>query len=476
MADRVFCIDFGSAFTKVALRRDPGADTELLTSRVEGIGAEFCIPTVAALDRTAARLVPEFGTKAVNRTPGNGIEVYQNWKKWVFAVPEATSQSQAPPLELFLQAEETNHLASKFGVSGGQLTQLRQLVATARILTGGPGGRVVSPEAQQHTFAATLAPHFFRWLREVVLDACTRLKTTGLKFEDIPVRVTVPAFGHGKDPEGHPGSKLLTDALAKAGWRLHPDRPAVSEPYSNAVGILTKGSNVLQKSRVQLGAMFGKGPLITVLKDSAHHPAYRAVVIDVGAFTTDFAAVSLDTDGKTIDDPDVAFAVRQHSVPLGVTDLDTRVVEALPEAQGAWLRKAKSLDWEDFRRAAYGEGKGLRRAEIGVIGGPSDAAVRDSLAAFVAQLVAEVEKFCSALDPVQVQELILTGGGSAVPAVRDAVQQAAQVGGQNYAKIHALGIKKTVGSATAVSKLDEQFTRGGSALGGASLYFEKEYY
>ena len=50
MADRVFAIDFGSAFTKVALRRDPGADAELLTSPREMVGAEFCIPSVAVLD------------------------------------------------------------------------------------------------------------------------------------------------------------------------------------------------------------------------------------------------------------------------------------------------------------------------------------------------------------------------------------------------------------------------------------------
>ncbi|HJZ56003.1 MAG TPA: hypothetical protein VKE74_13635 [Gemmataceae bacterium] len=477
MAERVFCIDFGSAFTKVALRRDPGADSQLLTPQGGVDDAAFCISSTIAVDRRGTKPVAEFGARAADLRPGGGIDVHRNWKRSIFFTPAAGKPHQSP-LEALLQSDELRVLATRYGVAVGQIGYLQQLVGAAKALIAGPGGRGISAEAQQQTFASVLAAHFFHWLRQQVMTACGRLPGTGLKYEDIPVRITVPAFALTKEGDPHPGCKALTDALGKAGWPLHPDRPVVSEPYANAVGVLTKAHNVIHRSRAQLGQMFSKGPLITVLKDPAHHPAYRALVIDVGAFTTDFADVAVRPDGETIENPDVAFTVRQQSVPLGVSDLDAKVIEALPKEKGEWLRdKAPALDWEDFRRAVYSEGKGFRKAEIGLIGGPSDAdAIRDCLQAFVQQLTTEAFKFCEGLDSAGMQELILTGGGNFIPTVRDAVQQACQRNGQCFAKVHAPGLKRVAGSATLANKLDETFTRGATALGGASVYFEKDFY
>lgn len=477
MADRVFCIDFGSGFTKVALRRDPGADAELLSPR--GARADemaFCIPSLAVVDRTAARMVPEFGAKAAMRSAGNGIEIYRNWKKWLFATPTVPHPNQQPPLDALLHSNDLRTLAAKYGVNAGQLIQLQHLVASARAFGGASGGRAVSQEAQQQNFASILAPHFFHWLREVVLDACAGLRTTGLDYAAIPVRLSVPAFAMDNG-EPHPGCKTLIDAMGKAGWRLHPNRPLVAEPYANAIGILTKGQNVLNRSRLHLGQMFSKGPLITSLKDPEHHPGYRALVIDVGAFTTDFAAITLRPDGEAVENPDLAFQVKQRSVPLGISDLDSRVSESLPKDKGEWLRdKAPALDWDDFRRAVYAEGKGFRKAEIGVIGGPADAdAIRGSLAGFAGELVQAAESFCGELEQTGLQELILTGGGNFIPSVRESLQQACQSGERTFAKIHAPAAKRVAGGPSMV-KLDEQFTRGGTALGGSSLFFESEFY
>ena len=60
-------------------------------------------------------------------------------------------------------------------------------------------------------------------------------------------------------------------------------------------------------------------PLITVLKDTAHHPTYRALVIDVGAFTTDFAGIELRPEDDKVYDIDAALSITQHSVPIGVS-------------------------------------------------------------------------------------------------------------------------------------------------------------
>ncbi len=477
MAERVFCIDLGSAFTKVSLRQDPGADSRLLTlATASGGEASFCFPTVVAVDRRGAKPAVSIGEKAADMQAGSGVEVYRNWKKWLFATPQASGRSHQSPLEALLESDELRQLADKFGVANGQIHYLQQLVVVARSLISGPGGRVVSAESQQHANAPLLTGHYLLALRQYVLEACNRLPATGLRYEAIPVRISVPAFALPTDADPHPACKILTDALQKAGWPLHPDRPIVAEPYSNAIGILTKATNILKRTSLDLGGMFSKGPVISVLKDPTHYPSYRALVMDVGAYTTDFAAVELKPGGDATANPDVGFSVRQQSVPLGISDLDTAIEAALPKEKSELLRRLKAIDWDDFRKAVYTDRKGVKHPTGVVIGGPSDeGAVSDTLSRFAGQLVAKVVTFCEELAPTGLQELILTGGGAFIPSIRDALIQAAQAGGQSYSKTHAPALKKTAG-APPVVKLDEAFTRGGSALGGTSIYFEKEYY
>ncbi len=472
MAERVFCIDFGSAYTKVALRRDPTADSELLSWP----NIDFCVPSTVVVDRRGTKPRLTFGAEAADERGGGGIDVYRNWKKSVFLTPPAGRATQSP-LEALLESEELLQLATKFGVAAGQIGYLHQLVTAARGLVAGPGGRIVSADAHQQTVAAALAAHFFHWLRQRVLEACSKLPTTGLKFEEIPVRVAVPAFATGSD-QPHAGCKLITEALGKAGWPLHPEQPVVAEPYSNAIGILTKANNVIGRSgRVNLGDMFGKGPLITVLKDREHYPTYRALVIDVGAFTTDFAALSIAPDADTTSDPDAGFRIAQRSIALGTSDLDDRVRAALPKDKAEWLEKAKWQDFATFQRHTYSDGKGYRVPGIGVIGGEADReAVQASLSDFGKRISDEARDFCQSLGPAAMQELILTGGGSNIPTVRDALQNATQSGAKAFAKTHAPDLKRPKPGGVPVDKLDEQFTRGGSALGGASIYYEKRYY
>lgn len=473
MADRVFCIDFGSAYTKVALRRDPSANGQLVSLRTGGAAeVEFCIPTAVAIDRRGSRPVPEFGSRAAGLAAGGGVDVYRNWKRSLF-LPAETSPSPHPsPLEALLHSDDFSDLAARFNVPAAQVGHLQAMVVAAKNLIVGPGGRVASPESQQHKRAVAIAPHFFLWLRQQVLDECSRLPTAGLRYDAIPARVTVPAFES-------PGSAVLLESLGKAGWPLHPENPTVPEPYANAIGVLTKGINVFHHGRVRIGDMFGRCPLITVMKDATHHPSYRAVVIDVGAFTTDFAAVTLSPEDDNSSDPDAAVSLAQTSIAVGVSDLDQKVIAALPKEKADWLRSATALDWEDFRPAAYTEGKGVRKADLGIIGGPADAeAIKTCLTEFGYQLSEETAKFMAGLPHLPAgaaQEIILTGGGNFIPAVRDAIRTAAGDDGKTYVKTHAPALKRAAGGPS-IDRLDTAFTRGGSALGGASIYFEKSLY
>jgi hypothetical protein len=153
------------------------------------------------------------------------------------------------------------------------------------------------------------------------------------------------------------------------------------------------------------------------------------------------------------------------------------VFDALPSDKRDWLTKtAEPVQLEGFRRAVYTSGKPYKTVEVGSIGGPTDAeAVQAGVGAFVGQLATEVEKFCGGLEPVKLQELLLTGGGVGIPRVREGLVAAAGGGGRAFVKTHAPGLKKGAVDGL-VNALGEEAARGGSALGGASLYYEPDYY
>jgi hypothetical protein len=479
MAERVFCIDLGSAFTKVALRSDPTADGQLISPSANRSAVGFCVPTVVCAERRPDHRVHlEFGSIAADRASAANLKVYKDWKKAVFLRP-STGGAHNSPLEAMLASESLADLAMRFDVPPRQITYLRQMAVAAREMIAGPG-QAISTESREHKDAAIVAVHFFQWLRQQVLLACERLPGTALKYEAIPARIAVPAFAHGRGIEAHPGCQVLLDALKKAGWPLHIEQPLVTEPYANAVGVLTKAKNcLLRAGKINIGGMFAQGPLITVLRDAVHHPSYGAMVIDVGAFTTDFARIELDSEGKVITDPDTAFECSQHSVPVGVSSLDTLVADVLPTEKAAWFRTAPGYEQDAFRRNVYSENKPFainlpdRQERIGA--GEEGAAIRDAIQAFGRQLGGAVAEFCEGRAPAAMQELILSGGGSSIPAVRDALQQAAASGGNSYVRTHAPALKKVAGGPP-VSRLDAPMARGGSALGGASLYFERSFY
>lgn len=479
MAERVFSIDFGSAYTKVALRRDPTADSTLLDC--PGAEVDFLVPTVVAMDQRGTKARFEFGDRASDIKPGGGIHVFTNFKKDLFVdsvtVPD---KPPLPPLDALLQSEEFVALAGKYGVFAPQVSALRTLAGAARALSAGPGERVVSVEAQRQTNAAKVACHFFTLLREQVLAACDKLNVRGLKFEEFPVRVAVPALSTEVELAQQSGCKLLREALHRAGWPLHPDQPFVTEPEANAVGILTKATNLLfRNGRINLGEMLSKGPLNTVLKCDPNHPSYRAFVIDIGAFTTDFGSLYVNTDGKPyVATVGAGFQVGAHSVRLGATDLEAMLPKALPTKQRVWLESVSRKEFSAFQRNVFGDGKGYRVPGIGVIGGEGDReAIDGCVAEFSKRLVEELRKFCAGSKPAQMQELILAGGGSNIPAVRDALIAAAKAEGNEFVKVHAPDLKRgKAGTAPLVDKLDANFARGGSALGGASVYFESQYH
>jgi hypothetical protein len=474
MLDCVFCIDFGSAYTKVALR--PATQDPAALLKCDEPAVELWAPTIAAVEFVGSEHKWKFGYEASGIKPSSSIAVLTNFKKDLFSTaPEVPAQ---PPLESLLLSSEFNELAAKYGVLPPEVAALRNLIGSARALAGVRATDGVAQTERRVNNAKIAATRYLKWLRGRILAACTKLPNRLLRYEDIPVRVAVPALGGSAELAQHPGCQRLREAVEQAGWKLD-EHPFVSEPESNAIGILTRGTNALtpKRKKINYREMFSRGPLITVLAGDKHHPTYRALVIDVGAFTTDFAALSIDTGGKSADTSEgVQFVVAQNSVPVGVTNLDAEMLNALPDDKRQVLAALARRDFEGFQSGVYSEGTGYRTGGR-VVGGDADRpAVEKCLGNFTARLVSEVNAFCQQLGTAaSMQELILTGGGNNIPAVRDAVVDAAKAAG-GFVKTHAPNLRQEQANSPLVDRLDSQSSRGASGLGGASIYFERGCY
>src|SRR5712672_2560512 len=77
----VLSIDFGSAFTKVALRHEPDEPSKILDEPSLNLDtSRICIPTIAASVVRSGATRWAFGVDAAGLKTGNGIRVYRNWK------------------------------------------------------------------------------------------------------------------------------------------------------------------------------------------------------------------------------------------------------------------------------------------------------------------------------------------------------------------------------------------------------------
>jgi hypothetical protein len=481
MPDGVFCIDFGSAFTKVSLRRARRTNSDLVTMPDEAEELEICVPSAAVADYSSGQPRYTFGRAATGRRAEGLIKPRPNWKKELFAAASGTSAaSPSAPIyrprtrvEWLILSKEFRQLAGKYQVAEADLLNLRRLVVDAISLT--IPQQYLPPPPDPSADVQRLAVEFFRWLRKTSLDACAAHSPAIENPKDWPARITVPAFAPEHELEQHPGTARLIAAVKEAGWVLHAERPVVSEPYANVIGILTQGSNC-----TRVADMFKNGLLITSLKKPESYPTYRVVVVDVGAFTTDFAVLTLQTGGEMLLLSDVEFDTRTLSVPLGISHLDDSVLEVINPEHAKFMRDGRAADWVKFRHDLYERRQPsfVIQASRDAIGtGPEMDRIQDALANFENQLGEALSQFLATIDDCGFKELILTGGGCALPGNQKAIIAAAQKGRSPFRKVHlpACKLPKPTLLTTKdqiVTPLEAQLQRGGTALGGTSAFFE----
>jgi hypothetical protein len=437
----VISIDLGSAYTKLAIRRDWHDESELLRDLpLATPEVDFCVPSVVTRVETAGGTEWLIGAPAAARPPGDGVTLYRYWKARLFAEhPE----------------EQAEH--DSLGRSG---------------------------EGHDLDDYEEVATQFFRGLKESL-----QREPFSLDLATTAVRVCVP-----KLQRSHGAEERIADILERAGVRPARGRATVYEPESNATGVLTRGRNATWfPPRVSFMPSPGRSlQLRGMLEPEGLLEAFRRVsgsfgvlVIDIGGFTTDFGYVKFDT-GFSSDDwqrPEIV----QSSYELGIRELDHAIYGLLrPEAQEA-VEALSSSEWDAQKARLYrGETVTLTRpggARV-VLGGAEDA---EKLAAAIADFARRVTRarddFGAEFVRGPINAQTLTGGGAMIPPIREALTRALSVDSgiqvsdlldpeEPRRTLLSRDARVSEGALRARAGRNLELVRGGSAIGGSSVFFE----
>ncbi len=434
-------IDLGSAYTKLAIRRDWHDESELLRDLpLAAPDVDFCIPSVVTRVEGAGGTDWLTGSAAATRPPEDGVTIYRYWKARLF--------SEHPE-------EQAEHDSLGHSGEGHDLDDYEEV-----------------------------ATHFFRGLK-----ASLRTEPFGLDLATTPVRVCVPKLQRADGAEAR-----IAAILERAGVLPARGRATVFEPESNAVGVLTRGRNATWfPPRVSFMPSPGRAlQLRGMLEPEGLLEAFRRVsgsfgvlVIDIGGFTTDFGYVEFDTSFRSDDwqRPEIV----QSSYELGIRELDHAIYGLRrPEAQEA-VEALSSSEWDAHKARLYrGEPvtlAGPSGAPV-VLGTPDDAArIAGAIADFARRVTRARDRFAEEFVRGPINAQTLTGGGAMIPPIREALTHAlsAEAGVQvsdlldpdepRRTLLHRDGqVSESALRSRAGRNLE--LVRGGSAMGGSSVFFE----
>ncbi|HEV2693037.1 MAG TPA: hypothetical protein VG347_09110 [Verrucomicrobiae bacterium] len=189
----------------------------------------------------------------------------------------------------------------------------------------------------EHSVEATIiAVHFFGWLRE-------RLASSGINPEQCETRVAIPAF-EGKEKK----AQMLAKCMELSGWKSIKILMA-TDPHANTIGIYTSGKNVVgivqghDEALPQYRRMFGQNEYIQAALNMIHFnasPILKILIVDIGAFTTDFALLTFDTRAED----DGLQHIEESSHALGVINQLDRCVFGKLEVRHGFDWSTNSFD------------------------------------------------------------------------------------------------------------------------------------
>ncbi len=420
MYDATLSIDLGASYTKIAYRKacapkQTGPFEQ--EARILMVDNSPLIPSLAVRTRNASKPWV-FGREAANLNPDRGMEVFQNWKADLFR-PRNDKDSAA---------------------------------------------------------AVMVAGKFFEWLR-------TKLEAARIDLKKCETRVAMPAFHSSAEK-----AVFIARCLDLSGW----DDPSlilkVTEPHANTIGLFSRGKNAGSRNGagellLNYGRMFGQGNVyVQASREFVLHGTrgnlVTVLVVDIGAFTTDIAALTFDVTSPGNEMGDGLSAIRQEeSYELGViNELDRPLFDALAQRHGFTWSDVSFNDRELLKRALYnGEPYFLLTRSDGKnvsleLGGPEDTELVTAHAStFAAAVWEKVMAFVETEKPARV---FLTGGGSLIRPV------AAALGTSLSRRQVTLGVVdrgESAGGATewrSWAQTGEGLQRLATALGGASVILQ----
>jgi len=279
------------------------------------------------------------------------------------------------------------------------------------------------PHKQELDEAIDVAKGFLNWLYSHLS------KRSDLEdFNKCAVVLCVPALA-----ERITGFDRIKKAWVDSEWQEHPISESL-EPRANIVGLasteLAQDSQGKYKARnhitftrargigkefwADIGQIFGQNsPLISWARDIGQGaPQKKVGVIDIGAFTTDFAVCELNSQGEV-----KISGGAQRSIRHGVASLDRKLKTFLAD-KGLNTNQITHLNFSLAKVQIYGGN------EYMVSDGQKNVLVRrpQSLAwveSFTQEILGEIETQTSGW-----KAFVLTGGGAKIPLVRDALTEA----------------------------------------------------
>ena len=434
-------IDLGSAYTKLAIRRDWHDESQLLRElRLATPEVDFCVPSVVTRVEGSGGTEWLTGAEAAARPPADGVTIYRYWKARLF--------SEHPE-------EQAAHDS-----------------------LGRPG------EGHDLDDYEEVAVEFFRGLKTSLAR-----EPFGLDLSTTAVRVCIPRLESCEGAE-----ERIAAILERAGVRPARGRSTVYEPESNSLGVLTRGRNATwfpprvsfmpsPGRALQLREMLEPEGLLQALRRIAG--TFGVLVIDIGGFTTDFGYVEFDTSFATDDwqRPGIV----QSSYELGIRELDHEIFAALdPRAQGA-VEALSSSEWDAHKARLYrGEPVALPSPAGGAVtlgAGEEAERIRAAIEAFAERVTRARDDFRERFVRGPINAQTLTGGGAMIPPIREALARAlsAEEGIQVSDLLDPEEPRRTL--AARDRHVDEravreragrnlELVRGGSAIGGSSVFFE----
>ncbi len=403
------CIDLGASFTKIAFRSTPDATSRLLQDADLPDDHHFCIPTVAARNVDTNEWV--FGIEAMDLESGPRVQVYQNWKAQLF--------------------DPTRSVA--FDVLDDTDAETREV-----LLAGDPALR-----------ALDVCTRFLGWLYGEQIPSMLEGSGISSEISDVESQLCIPDFVVDDSL-----AMRLENAMQKIGYRS-TNRFTLSEPKANLIGVLTEGANALTRTgRPNPAVMFGD----TAVLEQLGIPGQAVLLVDVGAYTTDFALAGFtqDPEAGITQDP-------SESMPHGIRKLDDWLLSGAPTVDRERV-ESSAAEREHFHATIHGGIAGPRPEEYGL----TQPVVDETVDRFTRDILDALATFLGTHEPAGLVAAVLTGGGANVRGIANRLARALYE--REIATLHAP--KDTDAPLDRVMYgLRPELVRGASAIGGASILY-----